>query len=146
MGDVFGNLEIGAEEHFRKTVSESDVYLFAGLTGDFNRNHVDAEAMRGTSYGARLVHGALLLGFVSTASTAMINRSGRPAVAYGYDRVRFVAPVYFGDTIQVGYRLAELEEHRRRMTAEVTITNQHGSTVAVARHMVFFPDDDGDID
>jgi hypothetical protein len=60
------HVEVGAQVSFRKTVAESDVYLFAGITGDFSGNHVDEEYMKRSSYGARIVHGALLVGFMST--------------------------------------------------------------------------------
>ena len=97
-----------------KTVSESDVYLFAGITGDFAPNHVDEEYMRGTPYGRRIAHGALLVGFMSTASTMMVERHGGLAqdetpVSLGYDRIRFIAPVFLGDTVTVTYTIAEVD-------------------------------------
>ena len=69
-------LAVGDQVRFSKTVSESDVYLFAGITGDLAPNHVDEEYMRGTPYGRRIAHGALLVGFMSTASTMMVERHG----------------------------------------------------------------------
>lgn len=140
MTEVFGALVVDDEVHVRRTVSESDVYLFAGLTGDLNANHVDAVIAAGTSMGARVAHGALMLGFVSTASTSLIERSGVHAVAYGYDRVRFVKPVFFGDTVDVGYCVVSLEESTRKLTADVTITNQRDEVVAVTQHLLFFPE------
>ena len=58
-------LSIGKVVTVRKTVSETDVYLFAGVSGDFHPNHVDEEYMRGTRYGRRVAHGALLVAFMS---------------------------------------------------------------------------------
>ena len=69
-------LSVGDQVRFSKTVSESDVYLFAGITGDLAPNHVDEEYMRATPYGRRIAHGALLIGFMSTASTMMVERHG----------------------------------------------------------------------
>ena len=65
-------VEIGQRASFTKTVSESDVYLFAGITGDFSPNHVNKEYMENSSYGRLMAHGALLVGFMSTVSTMAI--------------------------------------------------------------------------
>ena len=134
-------LAVGDQVRFAKTVSESDVYLFAGITGDFAPNHVDEQYMRGTPYGRRIAHGALLIGFMSTASTLMVERHGRPVqnetpVSLGYDRIRFVAPVFFGDTITVTYTITEVDPLRRRSRSRIEVTNQHGETVAVAEHIL----------
>jgi len=131
----------GDEVSFAKTVSESDVYLFAGITGDLFSNHVDAEAMRHSRYGQRIAHGALLVGFMSTTSTMMIracsgDRGEETAVSLGFDRIRFLGPVFFGDTITLVYRVASVEPERRRAKAEITVTNQRGETVAVAEHIL----------
>jgi acyl dehydratase len=108
---------------FTKTVGESDVYLFAGITGDFSPNHVDEQAMRRTPYGRRIAHGALMIGYMSTASTRAIEQGlemGKQAspVSLGYDRVRFLKAVFFGDTITVRYILTSIDEARmaRRRT------------------------------
>jgi acyl dehydratase len=135
IGDSLGDL-VGQETRFRKTVSESDVYLFAGITGDLSENHVDQQAMQGTEYGGRIAHGMLTLSFMSTGSTRLIERVGGLAVSYGYDRVRFVAPVRFGDTITVHYRVTGVDTERSRSFADVRVTNQHGDVVAVAQHIL----------
>src|SRR5580765_6061573 len=93
---------IGASTSFSKTVSESDVYLFAGITGDFAPNHVDEQFMRKTPYGRRIAHGALLVGYMSTASTLVNSLVAERVpsifpVSLGYDRVRFLKPVFLGD-------------------------------------------------
>jgi 3-hydroxybutyryl-CoA dehydratase len=132
---------VGDQVRFSKTVSESDVYLFAGITGDLARNHVDEEYMRGTPYGRRIAHGALLIGFMSTASTMMVERHGGLAqgetpVSLGYDRIRFTAPVFLGDTITVTYRVAEVDPSRRRARSKIEVTRERGETVAVAEHIL----------
>lgn len=133
--------EIGDSVRFSKTVSESDVYLFAGVTGDFSGNHVDEEFMRKSKYGRRIAHGALLVGFMSTASTMMIERSlargiDCTPVSLGYDRVRFLAPVFFGDTIAVTYSITQVEPERRRTLARVEVHSQRGELVAIADHLL----------
>jgi acyl dehydratase len=150
------HVEVGDRVSFRKTVAESDVYLFAGITGDFSGNHVDEEYMRRSRYGRRIAHGALLVGFMSTTSTMMIERSVRAGidetpVSLGYDRIRFLAPVYLGDTIEVVYTIESIDPERRRSTADISIKvvggpnagganagvpNAGGELVAVGKHIL----------
>jgi 3-hydroxybutyryl-CoA dehydratase len=135
------HVEIGDAVSVSKTIGESDVYVFAGITGDFSGNHVNEAFMAGTSYGRRIVHGALLVGFMSTASTLMIDKSGGPTadetpVSLGYDRIRFLLPVFFGDTITVNYKITAIDEERRRSTSDIEVRNQKGEVVAVAHHIL----------
>lgn len=132
---------VGDRVRFSKTVSESDVYLFAGITGDLAPNHVDEEFMRRTPYGRRIAHGALLIGFMSTASTMMVERHGglqsdETPVSLGYDRIRFIAPVFLGDTVTATYTIAEIDPARRRSRSKIELTNQSGEVVAVAEHIL----------
>ena len=134
------HLKIGDEVRFAKTVGETDVYLFAGITGDFSTNHVNEQVMQGTRYGKRIAHGALMVGYMSTASTLAIAHTRQDAdetpVSLGYDRIRFLGAVYFGDTITVDYRIVEIDVAARRSTAEIRITNQHGQLVTVGKHIL----------
>jgi acyl dehydratase len=135
------HVAVGDQVRFSKTVGESDVYLFAGITGDFSSNHVNETVMQGSAYGRRIAHGALLIGFMSTTSTLMIERAGGvPAdetpVSLGYDRVRFLGPVFIGDTVTVAYRIAGVEPERRRARAEIEVRNQDGALVAIAQHIL----------
>lgn len=132
---------VGDSTRFAKTVGESDIYNFAGVTGDFAPPHMDEEYMKRSQYGHRVAHGALMVGFMSTASARMGERVFGPdstitPMSVGYDRVRFVAPVYIGDTITVTYEVKELEIARRRSRAALTAVNQRGETVAVAEHIM----------
>ena len=120
---------IGASASFTKTVSESDVYLYAGVTGDFSPNHIDEAYMKGGRYGRRIAHGTLLMGFMSAASARLY--LGR-TVSLGYDRVRFPAPVFFGDTITTEYTVREIDRDRRRVFADVRCTNESGDVVGAA--------------
>lgn len=131
---------VGRSTRFSKTVGESDVYLFAGITGDLSPNHVDEEAMARTSMGRRVAHGVLTVGFMSTASTRFVELTGEPAVSVGYDGVRFLAPVFIGDTIEVTYTVTEVEPARRRTIADVTVHTRGGELCAVARHILKFID------
>ena len=139
MSDFY--VSVGDQVQFAKTVGETDIYLFAGITGDLSSNHVNEEVMKRSSYGRRIAHGALLIGFMSTTSTLMIEKSGgigadETPVSLGYDRIRFLAPVFIGDTVTVTYRIAEVDLQRRRSRAEIEVTNQDGTLVAVGQHLL----------
>ena len=133
-------VEVGESTTFSKTVSESDVYLFAGITGDLAPNHVNRAFMEKSSYGRLIAHGALLVGFMSTVSSMAIANSRQAGdetpVSVGYDRIRFIRPVFLGETITVRYTIVEIEPERRRSYAEIEIINQDGTLVAVGRHIL----------
>ena len=132
-------LKIGDSTSFTKTVSESDVYQFAGITGDFSPNHVNKAYMEKSSYGRLMAHGALIVGFMSTVSTQIIAHSREAEetpVSVGYDKVRFLKPVFLGDTITVAYTVSEIDVVRRRSTAGIEVTNQNDELVAVASHIL----------
>ncbi|MBN8882871.1 MAG: hypothetical protein J0H73_11220 [Salana multivorans] len=128
---------VGSRVLLRRTVSESDVYLFAGLTGDLHPNHMDEEYMAAGRFGRRVVHGALLVGLMSGASTryALSRQPVPDSVSLGYDRVRFLAPVFIGDTLEVEYVIEEIDAERDRSVAGVSVRNQDGGLLAVARHL-----------
>ena len=129
-------LEVGDSVTFSKTVGESDVYLFAGITGDFSPNHINKEIMSGTPYKERIAHGVLSIGFASTTSTLMIEKSGGKAVSLGYDRIRFVGPIFIGDTVTVTYTIAEIDEEKLRTRADIEVANQRGEVCTVAQHIL----------
>ena len=131
-------LEGGDSVTFSKTVGESDVYMFAGITGDFSPNHVNKEVMAGTPYKERIAHGVLSIGFASTTSTLMIEKSGGKAVSLGYDRIRFVGPIFIGDTVTVTYTISEIDEENLRTRADIEVANQRGEVCTVAQHILKF--------
>jgi 3-hydroxybutyryl-CoA dehydratase len=132
---------IGASVTFTKTVSESDVYLFAGITGDLSPNHVDEAFMRGTEYGGRIAHGALLVGYMSNCSTNILAKCGALAeghfpVSLGYDKVRFLAGVRIGDTITIHYCITSADAAKGRTVANVEVKKEDGTTCAAAIHIM----------
>ena len=134
-------VKVGDTVSFAKTVGESDIYLFAGITGDFSVNHVNEQYMARTKFGHRIAHGALMIGYMSTCSTMMIDKCqgldcGETPVSLGYDRVRFLAPVFIGDTVNLTYTVAEIDVQKRQSISDITVTNQDGTLVAVARHVL----------
>ena len=94
-------------------MGETDVYLFAGISGDFAPIHVDEEFMKTTKYGRRIAHGALMIAYMSQASTKMCAGVPGTIVSYGYDRIRFPNAVFIGDTVTVTYEIAQRDEAAR---------------------------------
>lgn len=134
------HVQPGQKWQFRKTISESDVYLFAGITGDLSPNHVDEAAMRQTPYGGRIAHGALIVGYMSACSTmacADARDGGETPVSLGYDKVRFLSGVPVGTTIVVSYEIAEIDPQARRSRADVRVEDaETGQLLAVAQHIL----------
>ena len=132
-------VKIGDSTSFTKTVSESDVYQFAGITGDFSPNHVNRVYMEKSSYGRLMAHGALLVGFMSTVSTIAIahcREADETPVAVGYDKIRFLKPVFLGDTVTTTYTFSSIEPEKRKSNAKIEVKNQNCQLVAVAEHIL----------
>jgi 3-hydroxybutyryl-CoA dehydratase len=134
-------VKVGDSVGFAKTVGETDIYLFAGITGDFSVNHVNEQYMAQSKYGHRIAHGALLIGFMSTCSTMMIDKCAGTAgdetpVSLGYDRVRFLGPVFIGDTVSLTYTIAEIDPVKRQSRADIKVIKQNGDLVGVAQHIM----------
>lgn len=132
-------VDVGATVTFSKTVSESDVYMYAGITGDFSPNHVNKAYMEKSSYGKLMAHGALMIGFMSTASTMAIahtREADETPVSLGYDRIRFLKPVFLGDTITVTYTFTAIDLEAKRSTADIKITNQDDELTTVGQHIL----------
>ena len=125
---------IGKEFTLTKTFAECDVYMFAGIIGDLFPAHVNEEYCKKMPYGTRLVHGCLTFSLCSTVSGMAGVDSGQDILAMGYDRVRFLKPVYFGDTITATYWITEVDEQKRKTTGECVMTNQRGEVVLRCLH------------
>jgi acyl dehydratase len=136
MTDAFDAMPVGKQVTFSKTVTESDVYLFAGITGDLAPIHVDEEHMKKTRYGRRIAHGALAVGLMSNTSSRVLEGVPGTWVSYGYDRVRFPAPLFIGDTVTVAYEIVDRNPEERKTFARVTCTTQAGAVVAAATHIL----------
>jgi acyl dehydratase len=135
------HVKIGDHVSFSKTVGESDVYMFAGITGDLSGNHVNEEYMRRSKYGRRIAHGVLIVGFMSTASTLIIDKCvsegiDETPVSLGYDRIRFLAPVFIGDTVTVSYTISEIDTVKRQSKSAIEVRNQNDELVVVGTHIL----------
>ncbi len=134
---------VGAQSTFRKTVTEADVGLFAGITGDFAPQHIDEEFMRSRPQGRRIAHGVLTLGLTSTASARLCEAHQVTAVSYGYDSVRFLRPVYLGDTVTVEYAVRSVDTDSRKAHAEMTVTRPEAEVCLVGVHILYcYPPDE----
>ncbi len=134
-------LKVGDTFYFTKTVGETDVYLFAGITGDFHPNHINEDLMSKTNYGHRIMHGALGVGFFSTASSVALAAQDLRAVSSGYDHIRFLKAVYLGDTITVKYTIEEVDNEKIRTVANLELLNQHGEVCTVGKHIARYFED-----
>jgi 3-hydroxybutyryl-CoA dehydratase len=136
-------VEVGQHTKFAKTVGETDVTLFAGITGDFSDTHINDQYMQEKStIGRRIAHGALIVGYMSTASTLsiahVIHKEGLSdfPVSAGYDKLRFLRPVLLGDTVTVHYVVATVDKERGRSIADMEVFNQKKELVAVGQHVM----------
>ena len=134
----FDDLAVGMAATMAKTVTEADVVACAGLSGDFNPVHVDAEAAARSRFGGRIAHGLLSASFIS-ATIAM--KLPGPGTIYLGQTLRFTRPVKLGDTITARVEVRELVAAKRRVVLATTCTNQLGETVIDGEATVLVPDD-----
>lgn len=120
-----------------RTITETDIVLHAGHTGDFFPHHMDAEWCKTQSFGQRIAHGTLVFSIAIGSTASEINPH---AFSKGYDRLRFVKPVYIGDTIHtevtVSAKTASKKPGYGLVTEHVQVINQHGEVVLVCDHLL----------
>lgn len=130
MNDLHGyyieDLEEGMSASCAKTVSESDVYTFAGITGDNNPVHVNAEYAAGTMFKERIVHGMFSAGLISAV---LGTKLPGPGAIYIDQTLKFKAPVKIGDTLTATATVTEINIKRRRVVLS-TVCTVAGNTVA----------------
>ena len=126
-----------------RTITDADVTNFAGVSGDFNALHTDAERMAETPFGERIAHGALVFAITTGLLWQARTEEQREQVVafYGVDRLRFVAPVFVGDTISAAVEVVDTEptDHPAAngiVRNEVEVTNQDDETVLAAEFLV----------
>lgn len=122
MHDLHGyyleDLEIGMSESFAKTISESDVYLFAGISGDNNPMHVNEEYAKQTPFGGRIVHGMFSAALISTVAGT---RMPGPGCIYVDQQIKFRAPVRIGDTARATLTVTDINERRKRVVCRTDV-------------------------
>ncbi len=127
--------EEGDSASFTKTITEADVVLYAGVSGDTNPVHLNDEYARDSRFGRRIAHGMLSAGLISTV---LGTRMPGPGAIYLGQTLRFVAPVYLGDTITATATITAYEKKRGRMTISTVCTNQRGEEVINGEAQVLY--------
>ena len=118
-----------------KTITEADIVIHAGQTGDFFPHHIDAEFCKNTEFGQRIAHGTLTFSVGVGLTASFINPV---AFSYGYDHLRFIKPVFIGDTITAEVEITNLVPEKYRVRLFTTCTNQDGVTVIEGEALLYF--------
>ena len=140
----FAAIEVGETTTTRaRTITESDVVSFAGISGDFNHLHTDAETMADSSFGERIAHGALVFAVYTGLLWQSRDEAEQQATVafYGVDRLRFVKPVFIGDTIHVEVEVAEKEPRDHPVgngvvRYDATVVNQDDEVVMALEPLI----------
>ncbi|HEV8021108.1 MAG TPA: MaoC family dehydratase [Candidatus Lustribacter sp.] len=122
----FSSFSVGEAASFSKTVTEADIVLFAGVSGDTFPLHVDAEYAKTTRYGQRVVHGMLSASLLSTVNGLLL---GTPGGIYVEQSLHFLRPVFIGDTLTARSEIVTIDPEKRRLHCATTVQNQHGKNV-----------------
>ncbi|HVG43595.1 MAG TPA: MaoC family dehydratase [Longimicrobium sp.] len=133
----FDELSVGQQAAFSKTVTETDVVLFAGITGDFNPAHVNQTEAEKSRFGGRIAHGMLTASFL--CPVLGMHLPG-PGTIHLEQRLRFLHPVRIGDTVTARAEVTELLPERRRARLRTWCQNQEGVVVVEGEALVMVPD------
>jgi 3-hydroxybutyryl-CoA dehydratase len=123
---TYSEINVGDAAEFSKTISEFDVYQFAGLSGDFNPVHVNKEFAKDSLFNERIAHGMLVGSFISTILGTKL--PGENTI-YLSQNLKFVAPVKIGDTVTAKVEVTEKRDDRQIIKLKTQVLNQHGKIV-----------------
>ena len=135
----FEEYEIGASRETQgRTITETDIVLHAGQTGDFYPHHMDAEWCKTQSFGQRMAHGTLIFSVAVGMTAGEVNPE---AFSYGYDRLRFIKPVYIGDTLHVRVTIKEKRDSPKSLRHGIVVElcealNQRQEVVLACEHLL----------
>ncbi|OPL15273.1 MAG: enoyl-CoA hydratase [delta proteobacterium MLS_D] len=135
-GKTIEELEVGDQADFAKTISEADIYLYAGVSGDFNPAHTNEEYAKSTFFKTRIAHGMLSAGFISTVIAMKLPG---PGTIYLDQSLKFLAPVRIGDTITAKAEIIEITAVKNKVRLKTTCYNQDGITVLEGEAVVSPP-------
>ncbi len=135
-GKSIQEIKIGDFSVFQKTISEVDVYLYAGISGDFNPAHINAVEANKGMFKKRIAHGMLTASLISTVLGCHLPG---PGTIYLGQELKFKKPVYFGDTIEAKAEVVEMDIERNRIIMKTTATNQNGELVLDGKATVMPP-------
>jgi 3-hydroxybutyryl-CoA dehydratase len=136
IGKTINELKVGDTAKFAKTIAESDVYLFAGVTGDLNPAHVNEDYAKDTYFKTRIAHGMLSASFISTVIGTMLPG---PGTIYMRQEVSFLAPVRIGDTVTATVEVAEIIAEKKKVRLKTYCINQENKTVVDGEAIVSPP-------
>ncbi len=131
----FEDLEVGMNESIEKTISETDVYLYAGISCDTNPIHLNEEYAKKTMFKKRIAHGMLTAGLISAV---LGTKFPGPGTIYLGQELKFMGPVYIGDTIKANVELHEKIEGKNILKLKTICTNQQGEVVLSGTATVMF--------
>jgi 3-hydroxybutyryl-CoA dehydratase len=126
IGKTIEQIRLNETAEFSKTISESDVYLYAGVTGDLNPAHINEEYARGTFFKTRIVHGMLTAGLISAV---LGTRLPGPGSIYVRQELNFLAPVRIGDTVTARVEVIEIMSEKKQLRLRTTCSTQDGTLV-----------------
>jgi len=126
------DMQVGDSASFTKTMTETDVILWVGLTGDFNPIHIDKEYAKSTRFGNVLVPGVLVLGLVSNVMTQVTFGH-----VYANQSIKFLKPVYIGDTITATGTIIKKLDEKNMVKVETKCVNQDGALVMIGEGMEY---------
>ena len=135
-GYTIDELEVGQSASFTKTVTETDCYNFAGVSGDFNPAHINEVYAEQTFFKKRIAHGMLSAGFISAVLGTKLPGLG---TIYMGQELKFTKPVYFGDTITAECIVDEIIKEKNRVILKTICTNQDGDVVIEGKATVMAP-------
>lgn len=127
--------QVGDKASFTKTITETDVYLFAGVTGDLNPAHVNESWAKNTKFGGRIAHGMLSGGLISAVLGMQLPG---PGTIYMGQTLKFTAPVHIGDTVTAEAEVVEIIDGKR-LRLRTTATTQDGTLVVDGEALVLPP-------
>lgn len=128
--------QVGQSASFTKTITETDVYLFAGITGDLNPAHLDETYASGTRFQHRIAHGMLSAGLISAV---LGTRLPGPGSIYMNQTLKFLAPVYLGDTLTATATVKELISEKNRAVLTTEVVNQKSVVVTTGEALMLLP-------
>lgn len=135
-GKTIKELSLGMEASFQKTITETDVYLYAGITGDLNPAHINESVAKEGMFKGRIAHGMLTAGLVSAVLGMQLPG---PGSIYLSQELKFTAPVRFGDTIKATAKVVEIIEEKNRVKLETICMNQNQEVVLKGYALIMPP-------
>jgi 3-hydroxybutyryl-CoA dehydratase len=136
IGKTIDEISLNETAEFTKTISESDVYLFAGLTGDLNPAHINEEYAKETFFKTRIAHGMLAAGMISAV---LGMRLPGPGSVYLRQELNFLAPIRIGDTVTARVEVVEIMMEKKQVRLKTTCSKQDGTVVLDGEAIVSAP-------